>query len=223
VIDEAATRVGAGPVWHAGDEFAVTSDRVAIGGRLLSVRTPHARYDELFMPLHGAHQSENLACALAATEAFFDRALSDELVQSALDGLTSPGRLEVIGRQPLVIVDGTKNEAGAEAVRQALDEEWATVAPRVLVVGMLQGKGKDPVRILEALGARSATLVVGCAAPSPRSMPADDIVAAAHQLGVDAEAAPDVNAAIELAKQAAGPDGLVLVAGSLYVAGAVSH
>jgi folylpolyglutamate synthase/dihydropteroate synthase len=54
-------------------------------------------------------------------------------------------------------------------------------------------------------------------------MPADDIVAAAHQLGVDAEAAPDVNAAIELAKQAAGPDGLVLVAGSLYVAGAVSH
>ena len=82
-------------------------------------------------------------------------------MQSALAGLTSPGRLEVVGRHPLVIVDGTKNEAGAVAVRRALDEEWAAVAPRVLVVGMLQGKGKDPTRILEALGARSAALVIG--------------------------------------------------------------
>ena len=223
VIEQAAAAAGAGPVWRAGEEFAVTSDRVAIGGRLLSIRTPHERYFELFMPLHGAHQSENFACALAAAEAFFDRPLTDEVVQAALDGLTSPGRLEVIGRQPLVIVDGTKNEAGATAVRAALDEEWATVSPRVLVVGMLEGQGKDPRRILEALGAASASLVIGCPAPSPRTMRADDIADAARELGVDAQTAPDVNAAIEIAKQAAGPDGLVLVAGSLYVAGAVAH
>ncbi len=222
VIDAAAAAVGAGPVWHAGDDFAVISDRVAIGGRLVSIRTPHERYHELFLPLHGAHQVENLACALVAAEAFFDRPLNEDVVQSALAGLTSPGRLEVIGRQPLVIVDGTKNEAGAAAVRVALDEEWAAVAPRVLVVGMLQGKGKDPARILDALGAKSAVLVIACPAPSPRMIPAAAIAAAAEELGVAAETAPDVNTAIERAKTVAGPDGLVLVAGSLYVAGAVA-
>lgn len=221
VIDRAATDVGAERVLHAGDDFRVISDRVAIGGRLVSIRTPQTTYHEVFVPLHGAHQSENLACALVAAEAFFDRALNDEIVQGAVATLTSPGRLEVVGRNPLVIVDGMKNEQGAAAARQAMDEEWSTVAPRVLVVGMLQGKGKDPVRILEALGATSAALVVACPAPSPRTMPPEDIVAAAQALGVKADLAADVNTAIAIAKEAAGADGLVLVAGSLYVAGAV--
>jgi dihydrofolate synthase/folylpolyglutamate synthase len=223
VLDEHAANVGAGNVIHAVDDFAVTSDRVAIGGRLVSLRTPHARYNELFLPLHGAHQSENLACAIAATEAFFQRALDEDLVQAALAGVTSPGRLEVIGRHPLVIVDGTKNEVGAAAVRAALDEEWAGVMPRVLVVGMLQGKGKDPLRLLDALGARSAALVIGVPAPSPRTVSADEIAAAARELGVNAETAASVEEGIARAKPVAGPDGLVLVAGSLYVAGAASH
>ncbi len=173
--------------------------------------------------MHGAHQSENLACALVATEAFFNRALDEDLVQATVATLTSPGRLEVIGRHPLVIVDGTKNEVGATAVRQALDEEWTTVSPRVLVVGMLQGKGKDPGRLLAALGATSAELVIGVPAPSPRTVPAADIAAAARELGVNADSASSVEEGIELAKAVAGPDGLVLVAGSLYVAGRASH
>jgi len=221
VIDAAAAQAGAGPVLHAGEEFGVISDRVAIGGRLVSIRTPMNAYHELFMPLHGAHQSENLAVALTAAEAFFNRPLTEEVVNDALAGLTSPGRLEVVGRQPLVIVDGVKNEQGAAAAKAALDEEWSTVSPRVLVVGMLQGKGKDPRRLLQALGAPSAALVVACPAPSPRTVPAEDIAAAARTLGVDSEVAENVDAAIELAKQAAGEDGLVLVAGSLYVAGVV--
>jgi dihydrofolate synthase/folylpolyglutamate synthase len=180
-------------------------------------------YHELFMPLHGAHQSENLACALTAAEAFFDRPLNEEVVQLAVGGLTSPGRLEVIGRQPLVIVDGVKNEQGAAAAKAALDEEWATVWPRVLVVGMLQGKGKDPRALLQALGAQSATLVVACPAPSPRTVAAADIAAAARDLGVDSEIADDVDTAIAIAAQAAGEDGLVLVAGSLYVVGAARN
>ena len=223
VIDEAAARANAERVHHAGEDFMVVSDRVAVGGRLVSIRTPYTVHHELFLPLHGAHQSENLACAIVAAEAFFDRALPEEVLEAALAGLTSPGRLEVIGRQPLVIIDGVKNEAGAAAAKAALDEEWSTVSPRVLVVGMLQGKGKDPKTILQALGATSASLVVACPAPSPRTVPADEIAGAARELGVDAEVAPDVHAAIEVAKQAAGEDGLVLVAGSLYVAGAATN
>lgn len=221
VIDDAAAAVGAANVRHAGEDFGVVSDRVAVGGRLVSIRTSYDVYHELFMPLHGAHQSENLACAIAATEAFFDRALPEDVVQTAIAGLTSPGRLEVVGRQPLVIVDGVKNVEGAAAAKAALDEEWSTVSPRVLVVGMLQGKGKDPKALLEALGATSASLVVACPAPSPRTVPAEDVAAAARALGVDSETAPSVDDAIEIAKLAAGEDGLVLVAGSLYVVGAV--
>ena len=223
VLRDAATHIGAASVIEAGEDFAVTSDRVAIGGRLVSVRTPHTHYFEIFLPLHGAHQSENFACAIAATEAFFGRALDEEIVMTAAAGLTSPGRLEVIGRHPLVILDGTKNEAGATAVRAALDEEWATVAPRVLVVGMLKGKGKDPVRILDALGARSAKLVIAVPAPSPRTMDPDEIAAAARELGVNTQTAASVEEGMATAKFEAGEDGLVLVAGSLYVAGAASH
>ncbi|HVV38660.1 MAG TPA: Mur ligase family protein [Acidimicrobiales bacterium] len=223
VIDERAREVGAASIVHAGEDFALTSDRVAIGGRLVSVRTPRARYDEIFLPLHGGHQSENLACAIAATEAFFDRPLNEELVLAATAGLTSPGRLEVVGRNPLVILDGTKNEMGAAAVKHALDEEWSTVSPRVLVVGMLQGKGKDPERLLDALGATSAELVIAVPAPSPRTMDPEAIAAAALDLGVNAEVAGTVDEGVARAKFVAGADGLVLVAGSLYVAGAATH
>jgi dihydrofolate synthase/folylpolyglutamate synthase len=223
VLREAAERVGAASIIEAGEDFAVTSDRVAIGGRLVSIRTPRGRYDEIFLPLHGAHQSENLACAIAATEAFFDRGLSEDLVVSAVAGLTSPGRLEVVGRNPLVILDGTKNELGAAAVKAALDEEWTTVSPRVLVVGLLKGKGKDPKRLLDALGATSAKLVIAVPAPSPRTMDPQEIAAAARELGVIAEVAVSVDEGLAKAKFEAGEDGLVLVAGSLYVAGAASH
>ena len=223
VIEARAEEVGAASVILAGDDFAVTSDRTAIGGRLVSLRTPHERYHELFLPLHGTHQSENLACAVAATEAFFGRALREDVVQAALDGLTSPGRLEVVGRHPLVIVDGTKNEAGAAAARAALDDEWPLAQPRVLVVGMLQGKSKDPARMLDALGARDSKLVIGVPAPSPRAVAADEIAEAARSLGVAAETAPSVEEGIRRAKTEAGAEGLVLVAGSLYVAGAVHH
>jgi dihydrofolate synthase/folylpolyglutamate synthase len=223
VIDDAARAAGAASIVHAGEDFAVASDRVAIGGRLVTVRTSRAWYHEIFLPLHGAHQSENFACAIAATEAFFDRALDEDIVMTAANGLTSPGRLEVIGRHPLVILDGTKNEMGAAAVKLALDEEWATVSPRVLVVGMLQGKGKDPVRLLDALGATSAKLVIAVPAPSPRTMDPDTIAAAARELGVNAETADSVDEGLARAKFEAGADGLVLVAGSLYVAGGVTH
>lgn len=220
VIADAAKAAGARSVVYAGDDFAVISDRVAIGGRLVSVRTPRARYHEVFMPLHGGHQSENLACSLAAVEAFFDRPLSPELVEAAVATLSSPGRLEVVDRNPLTVVDGTKNEIGAAAVRAALDEEWTTVSPRVFVVGMLQGPGKDPTRLLEALGARSAKLVIAVPAPLPRGLPADEIAAAARSLGVAAESAASVEEGVRLGRAAAGPDGLVLVAGSLSVAAA---
>jgi len=181
----------------------------------------------LWLDLHGAYQGQNFAVALAAAEAFFGAPLDDRLVRQAAATVRSPGRLEIVRRSPLVVLDGAKNLEGATAAAAAVAEEFGPspgtgdtlAASEILVVGML--KGKDPVQMLAALGAHRARLVVTCPAPSPRAYPASVLADAARSLGVpvvsEAESVPD---ALEVAFAAAGADDLVLVTGSLYVVGA---
>ena len=90
--------------------------------------TPYGKYADVFLALHGAHQADNAAIALAAVECFLERALEPDLVADAFASVRTPGRLEVVGRQPLVLLDGVKNVAGARALRAALAEEFADVA-----------------------------------------------------------------------------------------------
>ena len=80
---------------------ACNDNILAVGGRLLDLRTPGAAYDELFLPLHGAHQGDNAAAALAAVEAFFGGPLAPELVTAGFENVVMPGRFEVVGRHPL--------------------------------------------------------------------------------------------------------------------------
>ncbi|MFP5377607.1 MAG: bifunctional folylpolyglutamate synthase/dihydrofolate synthase [Acidimicrobiia bacterium] len=206
----------AGRVLARGDDFAATANRVAHGGRLLTLRTPSATYEDVYLPVHGAHQGDNAAAALAAAEAFFDAPLPGDVVAEAFASLRLPGRMEVLGRRPLVVLDGAHNVAGARVVGPAVSEAFGAGRERVLVAGML--RGRRPAEILEALG--PARLVVACPAPSPRSLPAADVAAAARALGMDAVDAPSVPDAVEAALAAARPDDLVLVTGSLYVVGA---
>ena len=105
----AAAEAGAAETWVRGRDFACTANRMAVGGRLLDIRTPGASYGELLLPLHGAHQGENASCALAAVEAFFGSPLADDVVEAGLAEVSVPGRLEVVGRHPLVVVDGAHN------------------------------------------------------------------------------------------------------------------
>jgi dihydrofolate synthase/folylpolyglutamate synthase len=209
---------GAATVWHRDEHFACTANRVAHGGRLLDLRTPGAEYDDVYLPLHGAHQADNAALALAAAEAFFGGALEPEIVQEAFSLVRSPGRMEVVGRRPLVVLDGAHNAAGARAAAATLDEEFATASGRVLVVGMF--KEKDPGEMLTALGASQARLVVACEPPWPRALPARDIADAAALIGAPAVVAATVPEALATARQAAQPDDVVLVTGSLYLVGA---
>ena len=92
--------------------------------------------------------------------------LDAELVADVMATVRTPGRLEVVGHAPLVVLDGAHNLAGAHALVTALDEEFAS-ADRTLVVGLL--REKDPREMLDALGATSAARVVCCAPPSPRA------------------------------------------------------
>jgi len=116
---------------------------------LIDFRTRGAEYREVYLPLHGAHQAENAAIALGAAEAFFGSPLAPEVVEHACASVTMPGRLEVVGRSPLIVLDGAHNVAGAQALAQALTEELGTDGETVVVIGMLQGR--DPSAILHAL------------------------------------------------------------------------
>ena len=149
IVVRRAGDVGAASIWAAGRDFGCVSNQVAVGGRLLTLWTPGGRYEDVLLPLHGAHQGTNAAVALAAVEAFFGEPLTAELVQEGLAAVRVPGRLEVLGRRPLLLLDGAHNAAGMAALGHALREEFAVDGVAVAVVGMLSGR--DPSAMLAPL------------------------------------------------------------------------
>jgi dihydrofolate synthase / folylpolyglutamate synthase len=205
-------------IWLAGHDFAVESNTVAVGGRMLDLRTPGDRYEGVYLHLHGRYQADNFLDALVGAEAFFGGPLDHEIVAEAAATASSPGRLEVVAQRPVVVLDGAKNVAGALASAAAVSEEFGADRSRVMVIGML--KGKDPVEMLSALDAPKARLVVACPPPSPRAQRAEDVARAARSLGCRAVVAGSVVEALEVALGEAAADELVLVTGSLYVVGA---
>ncbi len=213
-----AERVGARAVWRRGEEFGCSSDRLAVGGRLVDLWTPLGHFSEVPIPLHGAHQGENAAAAVAAAQGFLQTTLDPEVVSAAFATVKVPGRLEVMRRHPLVVLDGAHNPAGAAAAGRALVEDFAAAERVIVVMGCL--RGRDPGQLLAGLGAERVDLVVACRPPSPRAQEPGEVVAAAHAMGIAAEACDTTSEALETALALAGRDDLVLVTGSLYVVGA---
>jgi dihydrofolate synthase/folylpolyglutamate synthase len=218
--DLVPTFLAEGPreAWRRGEEFDVVDDLPAVGGRLVTVRTPHGELSELFLPLHGRHQADNLAAAVAAVEGFFGRALDADVARQALAGLTMPGRFEVARRSPLVLLDGAHNPQGALAAADTLATEFDVPGRRVLVVGLLQGR--DPLEMLESFDARRADLLIACTPDSPRALPAEELAAVARRLPVLTEVVADPAAGVARALAVSTDDDVVLVAGSLYLVGA---
>ena len=203
--------------WERDVDFGVDQDLPAVGGRLVDLHTPLGGQDQVFVPAHGAHQADNAAIAVAAVEAFFSRALEPEIVEQALAGLTVPGRLEVLGHGPLVVVDGAHNPAGAQAATDTIATDFEVLGRRTLVVGLLGGR--DPAAMLEALDATGFDLVVTCTAPSPRAVPSAELARTAAELGATVEDGGTVVDALDRALAMSGDEDLVFVAGSLYVVG----
>lgn len=216
--DAIFSRTPAGAVWRRGEDYACTANDVAHGGRVVSFRTPAARYDNLYLSLHGAYQGDNAATALAAAEAFLGQPLATDIVEEAFATATSPGRLEVVGRSPLVVLDGAHNPHGAAALADTLVEEFGDADPWTLVLGVLSPH--EPGDLLGALQTIRIGLVVACAPdPSPRALSPDVIAKAAEDEGLPVEVAPSVAAAVGMAREAAGQSGRVLVTGSLHTVG----
>jgi dihydrofolate synthase/folylpolyglutamate synthase len=226
VLLRRCAEVEATPV-REGLEFGVVSRVPAVGGQLLTLKGLHAQYDDVFLPLYGAHQSQNAATALAAVEAFLgDQALDAELVRDAFGRMTSPGRLEIIRRSPMILLDAAHNPHGAAAAADALDDSFA-FSPLIGVMGVMSDKEYEGV--LAAFEPHLAHLVV-TQNSTARALPAAELAATAREVfGADrVTVAPRLADAIDEATALAeGGDaggssigsGAVLVTGSVVTVG----
>jgi dihydrofolate synthase/folylpolyglutamate synthase len=214
------TARGPATTWLRDRDFGVRSPRLAHGGHVVDLYTPHGNYPDVFIPLHGAHQVDNAAVALAAAQAHVGEPIAADAVHEGFARATSPGRLEVMGTQPLILLDGAHNAAGATALARALRDEFVP-APRTLVVGLL--RDKDPAEMLAALTLDDVERLVCTRPPTPRALDPMAVADAAIALGVDddrIDVVPDVAAAIERARDVTAADGQIVVTGSLYAVGA---
>lgn len=206
-------------VYEADTDFELVSNSIALGGRLVSVQTPYGLQEDIFIPVHGEHQGENLATAIVATETFFDRALDTDLIRGALEEIEIPGRFEVIARDPTVILDGGHNPDGVRTARHTLETEFARLGSWILVFGMLTGR--DHVEMLEAIDAADFDAVILTQPTWSRSVAAAELGVAAKSIGIEPEVVPDPVEAFMRAKSVAGADDVILVVGSLYLIGDV--
>ncbi|MGJ6964680.1 bifunctional folylpolyglutamate synthase/dihydrofolate synthase [Streptosporangium sp. G11] len=183
VLMRQAADVGA-TVAREGLEFGVLSRELAIGGQLLQLKGLKGTYEDVLLPLYGAHQASNAACALAAAEALTggDEPLDAELVRQAFLQVRSPGRLEVVRRGPTVVVDAAHNPAGMRASLDAVQESF-DFAKLIGVVAVFEDK--DVEGILGLLEPMMDEIVV-TRNSSPRSMDVDDLAALAEEIfGLD--------------------------------------
>ena len=208
------TSAGGATMFLRGEQFDVEENQLALGGRMVDLRTPTTIYADVFVPLHGRHQGLNAAVALTAVEAFFASPAPDAIVREGFADVRMPGRFEVLGHQPLVIVDGAHNPPGADSCAEVFFDDFDPAGRRILVVGCL--RSRDPKEMLSALRADEFDAVFTCTAPTPRGMPSADVAAAARALGCDDVIQSETVAqACDRAVARAGNDDAVLVTGSL--------
>ncbi|MCW2131887.1 bifunctional folylpolyglutamate synthase/dihydrofolate synthase [Arthrobacter sp. VKM Ac-2550] len=196
VLLEKAQDVGV-PFRFEGVEFGVESRLMAVGGQQLTIAGLAGRYEDLLLPLHGAHQAQNAAVAVAALEAFLGggvKELNIELLREGFSQVTSPGRLEVVRTAPTVIVDAAHNPDGMRATAAAVKEAF-NLSRLVPIVGVL--REKDAIGLLEQLKEHLGDLVdeiCVTVSNSPRAIPAE-------QLAEDAMAAGFAEGSIHVAQK----------------------
>ncbi len=198
-----------------GVDFACVANKAAVGGRLVDIRTPHATYSDLLVPLHGSHQGDNVGIAVATVEALFDAALDEDLVRDGLRSVRLPGRFEIVHRRPLVVLDGAHNVDAAAALRRTIDESLPRGVRMLFVLGMLGPR--DPDEVLAALGVGDAELVIACTPDSPRAIPGAELGRAAERLGAEVEVFADPGDAVARALALADGADAVVVTGTFYV------
>ena len=177
------------------------------------------RDEEYQLPFLGAHQLKNAAAAFAALELLKEKGyrISREAMQAGVAKAYIPARMEVLGRSPLVILDGAHNPGAARVLAQAL-EKYLPHRKIIGVMGML--KDKDSRSSLRSLASLFQALIT--ASPkNPRALPAAELADRAREYCSQVFAEEDLSKAIYLARKLAGEDGAIVICGSLYLAGEI--
>jgi dihydrofolate synthase/folylpolyglutamate synthase len=217
-----AAEVGA-DIAREGIEYELLSRAVAIGGQLISVKGINDTYEDIFIPLHGKHQALNAASALVAVEAFFgDQPLDIESVRAGFAAVTSPGRCEIVHRDPTVILDAAHNPHGARALAETLESEFTFDE----VIGVVAIFGdKDAAGVLKELEPILNSVIV-TQSSSPRAMPVEELEKVAVSIfGNDrvfpvASLGAALDRAVEKAKRPLSDESVgVVVAGSVVTVG----
>jgi dihydrofolate synthase/folylpolyglutamate synthase len=184
----------------------------AVGGQAIAIRGLHATYDDILLPIYGEHAAHNAAAGVVAVEALLERPLDRDAVRLALGAATSPGRLEVAARRPLVILDGAHNPAAARALAEALPDTF-TWDRLHLVMGVFADKDLDGI-----VGPLAPLADAGYAAAveSVRARPPREVADAMIAHDIPTETFTTVRDALDAAASAASDGDLILVTGSLY-------
>ena len=173
-----AAEVGA-DVAREGLEYSIDSRAIAVGGQLISITGLRGHYDDIFLPLHGKHQASNAAAALIAVEAFFgEQDLDIDAVRAGFANVTSPGRCEIVHRDPTIILDAAHNPHGAKAIAETIQSEFTFDDVTGIVALMAD---KDALGILQALEPIMNQIIVTTNSAA-RSMSVGDLEALATQV-----------------------------------------
>ncbi len=197
-------------------DWGLETRTAALGGQALTIRGLHGTYEDLGLSLFGEFAAHSAGAGLVAVEALLERPLEDDAVREALLGATSPGRMEVAGRRPLVVLDGAHNPAAAAALAEALTEAF-TWERLHLVMAVFSNKDLDGVA---ALLAPIADAGYAATTDSVRARSSEEVEAALSTYGLAAQRFPSVAEALEAARAAASTADLILVTGSLYTVAA---
>ncbi len=166
-----AAEVGA-DIAREGVEYVIESRAVAVGGQVLTIKTPKDTYEEIFLPLHGKHQASNAAAALVAVEAFFgDQELDYEAVLAGFANVQSPGRCEVLHRDPTIIIDAAHNPHGAKAITETIQNEFTFDE----VIGVVAAMGDKDVQGALVEFEKVMDSIIVTKNSSSRSMPVAEI------------------------------------------------
>jgi len=197
---------------HEGPDWEVTDQLMAVGGQSFGLRGLHATYEDLYLPMFGRYAVANAAAGIVAVEALTEQALAEGTLREGLREVRSPGRLEVVGREPLLLLDGAHNPAGAVALAQAM-ADFFTWERLHLVLAVSANKDLDGMLVALAPLADAAYAARN---DSVRSGDPLTVAERLRALGTPADTFASVAEALRAAQAEAARGDAILVTGSLF-------
>jgi dihydrofolate synthase/folylpolyglutamate synthase len=200
-------------------DYGIGEYERGVGGWLVTVRGAEDTYEDIFLPLHGRYQLDNLAVAIASAEAMVGRKLDVEAIRDGTAVATAPGRMEALGSSPFVMVDGAHNADGVATLVDSLREEYPTTRWHLLLGVM----GDKNVELMMEDLSPVIRGVVTTAVDEKRAMSADVLAERVAKVVTDIPvmSSDSVEQGLDMARAEAGPEGALIVTGSLYLVGKV--